>query len=266
MLATTLIACSTRYTLRGAPAPAHAPREPDGTRTTLELPHDQQAHAAAIDSGWPVWIVRHGDGSTTLISAVTPIVRSGATLFAGRATLVRWIPRVRRFLAGDVIYDEFGHVLGYATDDEPASEQRDLDTFAATVTGHHILVGAIQPAALPPAVSRWVDWDHDVHLAHELDPQPGEVALAPIALERALQRPIGSYALIAAAIVQSTTDAPRLCSTTPTRPACSARSPAAFGVPPVSVSKSAEHAETETILVRRDRAGLVVIATSHVGA
>lgn len=189
---------------------------------------------------------------------------------------MRWLPGTRRLLAGDIAYDETGHVAGYASDDdcfdacpriaEPADGAHDLDAFAFTATGDGaIAIGARLPAETAAAGSTWVQWDHDPHQARDLPPQRGEVApTADAAIDDARAWPIGSYAVVAGSIVQSTSEQPRICG--PCGGSCPSESPRVLGVPAVTISAPIEHAETGTLLVRRERGGLAVIATAPLAA
>ncbi len=260
--------------MRGSAA-VSASAEP--RETTLALPAPGDVHGETLVDGWPIWIVRHFDGTASVLSAVAPHARSGATLFSADAVLVRWIPRTRRLLAEDVAYDEAGHVLGFASDDgcdehcpriaEAAPDVRDLDTFAFVVDDDRVTVGTRLPA--PPAVanSTWVEWDQPPHVVRELDVMTDEhQPAAPIAIADAVAQPTGSYAVVTGSLVQSTADAPRICIDAPRCAACDASSPRALGVAPVPVSAQAIHAESGTLLVRREPDGLAVIATSIAGA
>jgi len=264
-----LAACSHPLELRGSP-----PGEPEPLHvrdSALVVPPPGETRAAALDDGFPVWLVRHADGTLSVISGVAPRERSGATLFAAGGALVRWLPASRRLLAGDVAYDETGHVLGVASDDdcfdacpriaEPADGAHDLDAFAFTAgSDGAIAIGAPLPAGTAPTVSTWVEWDHEPHQARDLPPQRGEVAPdGNAAIDDARAWPIGSYAVVAGSIVQSTSEPPRLCGPCG---ACTTEAPHVLGVPTVTVSAPIEHAESGTILVRRERAGLAVIATA----
>src|SRR6185437_1580977 len=110
-----LLGCTSPLVLRGSPqALAIAP----ASRTTaLALPPVGEARGATLADGWPVWVIRHYDGSVTVASAVASHERSAATLFRPGASLVTWIAGARQLLAEDIAYDERGHVLGYADDD-----------------------------------------------------------------------------------------------------------------------------------------------------
>jgi hypothetical protein len=271
----TISACGgEELVLRGSATGSPSAEPPE---TTLVLPAPGDTHGETLVDGWPVWIVRHFDGTASVLSAVAPHARSGATLFAADAVLVRWIPRTRRLLAEDVAYDEAGHVLGFASDDacdencpgiaEPAPDVRDLDTFAFVVDDDRVTVGARVPAPAAVANSTWVEWDHAPHVTRELAVMRGEhEPAAPIAISDALAQPPGRYAVVTGSLVQSTLDEPRICIDAPHCAACDASSPRALGIAPVPVSARAVHAESGTLLVRREPEGLTVIATSIVGA
>lgn len=270
------LACGDHYALHGS-HPAPAPRL-GGRGSIVELPVAGEARGDVLGDGWPVWVVHHADGTALVLSAVAPPhARSAETLFAGRAQLVRWLPAARRFIAGDVMYDEYGRVLGYASDDacvtdcphvvDPALEERDLDRFSAVVTFGRMIVEELEPSRPPGAVPRWVDWDRDVHAARELAVGRDDVALAPaISATDAMHLPLGSYVIVAGSIVQSTSAPPRLCADSPRCASCDADSPLAFGIANVPLDRAAAHAESGTILVRREPTGLAVIATSRAGA
>jgi hypothetical protein len=203
--------------LRGSPPaeplPSHA------RDTALTVPEPGEARGAALDDGFPVWLVRHADGTLSVLSAVASRERSGATLFATGDALVRWLPATHRLLAGDVAYDENGRVIGYAADDdcfdscpriaEPALDVRDLDEFAYTAVSGAIVVGARLPAADVQPIAKWVDYDRSPHAARELGPERGE--LEPLPVGSVDEAPLGSYALVAGSIVQSTDEPPRVC-------------------------------------------------------
>ncbi|HEY1815179.1 MAG TPA: hypothetical protein VGG74_22685 [Kofleriaceae bacterium] len=264
-----LVACTHAIVLRGAPTPVAV--EPGSRGTTLAMPRVGDAYGANLADGWPVWVIRHYDGTVTVASAVATHDRSAATLFQPDAALVAWVAGTRQLLAEDVAYDERGRAIGYADDDcfgdcphivEPLPAERDLDTFEAAVVGNRIVVGP--RVAAPPAreVSRWVAYDERPHASRELV-VPGEQRVAePIAMADALARPIGSYALVTGSIVQSTVETPHLCACG----ACDADSPLAYGIPAVQISAPTAHAESGTLLVRRDPGGFTVIASSDAGA
>jgi hypothetical protein len=222
-----------------------------------------------------VWVVRHYDCGVTVASAVATHDRSAVTLFQPDGTLVAWVPGARQLLAEDVAYDERGRVVGYADDDcwadcprivEPLPGERDLDTFEASVVGTDVVVGP--RLAAPPAreVSRWVPYDRRPHSSRELD-VPGERRVADtIAIADALARPLGSYALVAGSIVQSSVESPHLCADDPHCGACDGDSPLAYGIPAVQVSSPTAHVESGTLLVRREPGGFTVIASSEAGA
>jgi hypothetical protein len=275
VLAISLCACGGQeLVLRGSAAASASAEPPD---TTLALPAPGDTHGETLVDGWPVWIVRHFDGTASVLSAVAPHARSGTTLFSADAVLVRWIPRARRLLAEDVAYDEAGHVLGFASNDEcnddcpriaePAPDVPDLDTFAFVVDDDRVTIGARVPA--PPAIesSTWVEWDHAPHVTRELAALRDEhEPAAPIAITDALAQPTGRYAVVTGSLVQSTADAPRICVDTPRCAACDANSPRALGVAPVPVSAQSVHGQSGTLLVQREPDGLAVIATSIAGA
>ncbi len=262
-----LVACNSGYALHGSQASSARP--PAGRGSIVALPPPGDARPDVLAEGWPVWVVRHGDGSATVVSAVGP---------SHLRALVRWLPVTRRFLAGDVLYDEYGRVLGHATDDscvtdcprvvDPALDERNLDRFTAVVAFDHMIVDELVPSPSRDAPD-WIDWDHDLdrdHAPHELAVGRDELSPVAFGLADAMRVPIGSYATVAGSIVQSTSAAPRLCADTPHCAACDARSPLAFGVARSPVSEVAVHAESGTILVRREPTGLAVIATSRARA
>ena len=241
----------------------------------MPLPPVGEARAATLADGWPVWVVHHEGGAVSVISGVAAArTRSASTLFAGPAAIVLWLPAARRFVAGDVAYDDRGRVLGYASE-EPcldecphavakAPDERDLDRYDTTLALDRVYIGARDPAPAHVLVSHWVPWDQPEHAARELD--LGADALAPAvstAIADAATRPIGSYAIVTGSIVQSTTDVPRLCADTPT---CDDRAPRLLGVPAVPIDHATSHAHAATLLVRRDAAGLTLIATSPSGS
>ncbi len=275
-LALVALSCGTRSSLHGSrmtPAPLLG-----GRGSLVDLPPAGDARSDVLADGWPVWVVHHRDGTAMVLSAVAPPHASSAsTLFAGRVQLVRWLPSARRFLAGDVLYDEYGRVLGYASDDgcvtdcprvvDPALEERDLDRFLAVAAFGGMIVDELQPSRPRDEAPWWVDWDRDVHAAHELAVARDDVTLAAnVSLTDAMHLPLGSYAIVAASIVQSTSAAPRLCADSPKCATCDAGSPRAFGIANVASERAAVHAESGTILVRREPTGLAVIATSRAGA
>jgi hypothetical protein len=276
LLVLALEACGDHYALHGSqfsPAPRFS-----GRGSLVDVPSTGDARSDVLRDGWPVWVVHHTDGTVMVLSAVAPAhTRSADTLFAGRAQLVRWLPSNRRLVAGDVLYDEYGRVLGYASDDgcvadcprvvDPAFEERDLDRFSAVASFGHMIIDDLEPSPPGREAAQWVDWDHDVHAAHELTIGLDEVTVAPaVTVVDAMHLPLGSYTIVAASVVQSTNAPPRLCSDSPRCAACDASSPLAFGVETVSIDHAAEHAESGTILVRREPTGLAVIASSHARA
>jgi len=266
--------CGTHYALHGSAAePA---RPPNGRGSVVDLPAAGAARPDVLGSGWPVWVVRHGDGSATVLSGVAPREASAATLFESRAALVRWLPAARRFVAGAVMYDEYGRVLGHASDEacvaecprviDPAFDERDLDRFAAAVAFDRLVIDELVPAPPRGDPAQWLDWDRELPDAHELAVGRDDVSPAAFAVDDAMHIPVGAYAVIAGSIVRSTTAAPHICPDAPTCAACDASSPLALGVPPISIDQAADHATSGTILVRREPTGLAVIATSRAGA
>ncbi len=271
-----LVSCGQHAALNGSRS-GPMPR-PGGRGSVVELPPVGEARSDVLADGWPVWVVHHADGTAMVLSAVAPPHGSSAeTLFAGRADLVRWSRSTHRFVAGDVIYDEYGRVLGYASDVgcvedcprivDPALEERDLDRFSAVVAFRRMIVDELQESPPRREVQQWVDWDRDVHAAHELAIGRDEITLAAaVTVTAAMHLPLGRYALVAASIVQSTGAAPRLCVDSPRCASCDASSPLAFGLARVSLDRDATHAESGTLLVRREATGLAVVATSRAGA
>jgi hypothetical protein len=273
-LALALAACNPGLALHGSHSSSVRP--PGGRGSIVDLPPTGDARPDVLGSGWPVWVVRHGDGSATVVSAVAQPRPSSAS----HGALVRWLPATRRFLAGDVLYDEYGRVLGYATDDscvtdcprvsDPALDERNLDRFTAVVAFERMIVDELVPAQPRDDAPDWIDWDRDIdrslHATRELAVGGDQVSPVAFGLADALRVPLGSYAIIAASIVQSTTAAPHICADTPRCAACDASSPLAFGVPRSPVSEVAVHAESGTILIRREPTGLAVIATSRARA
>lgn len=262
-----ITACSSHLELRGSPPP-EAVAIRDGTGTTLPMPAFGEARSDALSNGWPVWTVHHLDGTVTLVSGVGPArARSAEILFASNAALVRWFPGTRRMLAGDVVYDELGHVLGYAADAcrddcprivDSAPQERDLDTFDMTLASDQIVVGERRdapPNTTPPA---WHGVDRGEHAARDLELASGRM-LRAIPIAGALARPYGSYAIVTGEIVRSTFDAPRLCTCGP----CGASAPRVLGLDAVSINRSALHDEAGMVLVRRDPQGLALIAMTR---
>jgi len=271
-----LAACGPSYALHGSQADPARPVA--GRGSVVELPAGGAARGDVLRDGWPVWVVRHADGSASVLSAVAPPHRSSAdALFASRSELVRWLPAARRFVAGAVVYDEYGRVIGHASDDDctadcprivdPALDERDLDRFTATVAFGRMIVDELVPSRARSDTPDWVDWDRDPQVPRALavgrDDQP---PAAPLGVAAAMRLPLGSYAIVAGSIVQSTSAAPRICADSPRCAACDPSSPLALGVARRSVSQAAIHAESGTILVRREPTGLAVIATSRLGA
>jgi hypothetical protein len=262
-----LTACSSHLELRGAPPDIPAVIS-DGAGATLAMPPFGEARSDALSNGWPVWTVHHFDGTVTVVNGVGPArTRSAEILFAANSALVRWLPTTRRMLAGDVVYDELGHVLGYAADEcrddcpriaVPAPQERDLDTFAMTLASDQIVVGqrrAAPPNTTPPG---WHDVDSGEHAARDLELASAYV-LPAIPIAGALERPYGSYAIVTGAIVRSTFDTPRLCACGP----CDPSAPRVLGLDAVSVNQAAFHDEAGMVLVRRDPQGLALIAMSR---
>jgi hypothetical protein len=157
-------------------------------------------------------------------------------------------------------------LLGYAVDNgcaidcprvvQAAFDERDLDAFAATVAGDHVIVGAFQPSSRRDYVPRWLDFDHHEHQDRELDLETARRPGAPMAIAHAMQLPVGRYALVTGSLVQSTADAPQLCDD-------AQRCVLAFGVATIAVNQHATHAASGTMLVRRAGRGLVVVAASR---
>jgi hypothetical protein len=254
-----LLGCSSPpLVLRGSPK---HPASPPSFDAMLDAPPVGEARGATLADGWPVWVVRHADGTLDVFSAVVGRARSGATLFDGDRALVRWLPGERRFVAGDVAYDELGRPISYVDpyEIEQPDDTRDLDTFDYWPDGHRIAIGAIVPGAARARDPEWLPWDHPPHVARDAMPLPGEREVAPlVAISDAAAAPIGSYALVRGALVQSTDAAPRVCGCG----GCAPSSPLALDVRAITVSAHTDHAEPATILVRREPSGLAVIATS----
>jgi hypothetical protein len=272
-----LAACGPHLELRGAPTAIAAPSVAD-SGVMLPLPPIGETREAALADGWPVWVVHHLDDRASVISAVgPPRSRSAATLFEGGAAVVHWLAGTRRLLAGDILYDELGHVLGYAAADScfddcpriegPAFEEPDLATFAAVIVADdRIAVGDIEDRPPPPTSLIVVDPDRGVHVEHDLELEPALMQpVATVAVADAAVRPLGSYAMVEGSIVRSTVDAPRLCADRPRCASCASSSAALFGIAPVSINQPAVHAESGTILVRRVPQGLAVVAMTRSG-
>ena len=275
-----IASCGPGVALRGVPEPVErlAPARALGEYGSIvALPRIGEARAAQLADGWPVWVIRHRDGGITVVSAVVERARSARTLFAGGTTLARWAPLRRRIVAGDVAYDERGHADSYVSpfdcgyecpgDVAPANGERDLDRFdaAVDVISGRVVIGRRVPAPPAPA-SFWVDYDQPPHAASELDLDP-EIAwpLEPERLADAIDKPIGSYSIVIGSLVQSTDELPRICASAGAGDACDRRSPLALGLPKIPINRDATHVESGMILVRRELAGLRVIATSALG-
>jgi hypothetical protein len=258
-----LLGCSSPpLVLRGSPTVAASPPSFDAI---LDVPPINDARGTTLVNGWPVWIVRHADGTLDVFSAVVRRVRSGATLFDGDRALVRWLPDEHHFVAGDVTYDELGRPIGYVDpyELEHPDETRELDTFDYWPAGHRIAIGLMVPGAAHARDPEWLPWDHPPHAARDAPPLPGERQVAPaVAIGDAAAAPIGSYAIVRGALVQSTDASPRVCSCG----GCTPSSPLAINVRAITVSAHTAHAEAATILVRRVPAGLAIIATTIAGA
>jgi hypothetical protein len=254
-----LLGCSSpSLVLRGSPTIAASPPSFDAI---LDVPPVNTARGTTLVNGWPIWVVRHADGTLDVFSAVVRRVRSGATLFDGDRALVRWLPDEHHFVAGDVAYDELGRPIGYVDPNEleHPDDTRDLDTFDYWPTGHRIALGVMVPGAAHPRDPEWLPWDHTPHVAHDAPPLPGERQAVPaVAIADAAAAPIGSYAVVRGALVQSTDEAPRICGCG----GCAPSAPLAINVRAITVSAHTDHAEAATMLVRRVPAGLAVIATS----
>jgi hypothetical protein len=254
-----LLGCSSPpLVLRGSPTITASPPSFDAM---LDVPPIGDARGATLVDGWPVWVVRHADGTLDVFSAVVRRVRSGATLFDGDRALVRWLPGERRFVAGDVTYDELGHAIAYVDPHEleQPDDTRDLDSFDYWPDGHRIAIGVWRPGAQHVRDPDWLPWDHEPHVAQEAPLLPGEREVTPpIAIGDAAAAPIGTYAIVRGALVQSTEAAPRVCGCG----GCAATAPLALDVRAITVSAHTDHAEPATMLVRREPSGLAVIATS----
>jgi hypothetical protein len=264
-----LAACSTPLVLQGSPSPPAPP--PIHAEASLALPARGEVRSDVVSGGWPVWVIHHDDGRVSVLSGIAARARSGPTLFEPTAAIVRWFPHTRRLLGGDVVYDEHGHVLGYAQSTctelcpriaEPAPEERGLDTFDITLAPARIFTGALRKAP-PGADPAWHDADRGEHVVTDIDPSPGELVPLATTIARALERPLGSYTVVRGSIVRTTVDEPHLCSASCT---CTELSPRVLGVAAIAINKTAIDATPGTMLVRREPLGLVVVAMNHDGA
>jgi hypothetical protein len=255
----------------GEPSAVH-----DGASAKLALPADAGGVVgAALPGGWPVWIVHHEDGSVTVISGVAgEQVRKSSPqrpFFERDAWLVRWIPGMRRFVAGGLVYDDHGRMLGYMAFDACLDEcpelkampreQRDLDTFDAMVEGNEVRVGTVHAGAAHAVSDDWVPWMRKEPDERRTDANAdARAAVAAISIPDATARPAGTYAIVEGSVVRATNDVPRVCSQKACEP-CARTAPPITGVSSDRANEPSVEAQRGVFLVHRAQdAGFVVIA------
>lgn len=280
---TVLVACGgERVAMRGAAYRAdEAPSSPGDAATTFPLPGVGEAVAATLPQGWPVWIVHHADGAVSVLSAVAVTRANGRDhpgFFERDAGLVRWISGVRRFVAGNLVYDERGHVLGYpdfdgCLGDCPADargyprSQRDLDAFEVQVAGTEIRAGVRHEGAIGAVAITWIPWRRTDDAGRRLDMTDfGRSPIPPGSIAAAVARPVGSYAIIAGAIVRATFDVPRVCTQTHCE-RCPQDAPPVTGVSGDRANVPSVEGQQGVFLLRREAAGgFAVIARIAAGS
>ncbi len=182
---------------------------------------------ARLSDGFPVWVVHHVDGTISVISAVAPPRPQTAGYHRDTVvsqvdrSLVTWIPGVRRFSGGGILFDERGHALGYAgfdacfgdcprIEDMPAMV-RDLDTFVnRSQLDSSIEVGRLVEGRSRRRASTWLPWRRpaareDDMRAADSPPMPRASLIAALALAE------GDYAVVDGEAVRSTHAEPAIC-------------------------------------------------------
>jgi hypothetical protein len=140
-------------------------------------------------------------------------------------SLVSWIPGIRRFYAGGILFDERGRVLGYADFDGCAGEcpriqdmplmLRDLDTFtvAARPGSDSVEVGQLVEGQERERAENWVPWRRAA--ARTEDMQAADAPTMPRGSPTAaLSLREGSYVVVDGDVVRSTAAEPVICQTT----------------------------------------------------
>lgn len=210
---------------RPSPAPISTSAVEHG-RSTVPRPPRGEAIAGELADGFPVWIVDHDDGSTSVISAVAPpapktqtYVRDDVSSQVGRA-IVAWIPGVRKFIAGGILFDESGRALGYADydacldscpkiDDMPRV-LHDLDSFAIEAGADAIEVGKLVEGQARTRASTWLPWRRPA--AREVDMKSADTPpLSRRSLQDVSKLAEGRYAIVDGDTVRSTHEPPAIC-------------------------------------------------------
>ncbi len=106
----------TRVTLDARPQPMRAepePREDDvplrgEVLGTVPLPTNTGATLGNLDDHTPVWVVRHADGTISVLAAdVASTEHAGSGLIGVREAVI-WLPERQRFFGGGGTFDEYG--------------------------------------------------------------------------------------------------------------------------------------------------------------
>ena len=275
-----VVACGASHVeMRGAAYPPDAePSSPNAAGATFPLPSIGEAVAATIAHGWPVWIVRHDDGSVSVLGAVTTTAWSKgdrSRFFQRDAGLVRWIPGVRRFIAANVVYDERGHALGYPDFDACFEEcpkdasiyprdQRDLDSFESRVDDTGIHVGARHDGDVATVATTWIPWRRTESAERQIDSDASQRSPVPaISIAEAASRPPGSYSIVIGSIVRATFDLPRVCTQCHR---CPSDAPPVTGVAGDRANVPSIEGQMGLFLLRRDASGgFAVIARIATG-
>jgi hypothetical protein len=217
------VACGSRHALMLHASPGAQVVKPDGGGAALTTPPAGEARGATLANGWPVWIVAHDDGTFSVLDAVVTRPHYPQPLTTPEPTeqaVVSWIPGVRRFRAGNVLFDDHGRALGYGDYDAclDACEQIEdqpkqlvsLDAFAVEPGPGVVRVGARISGAPREAAPAWLPWrradarDQDLH-----DAQRPPVPVRSLA--DAMAAPAGTYAIVEGQIVRSTMAEPIVC-------------------------------------------------------
>jgi hypothetical protein len=233
--------------------------------------------SGTLPSGWPIWLVTHDDGRTSVLSAVVPRPKPGP--LGMTVELVTWLPSTRLFIGAGLVYDEHGKALGYQAFDgcindcprieDQAKEGHDLDAWILAAAGPGpadggaLVLAAPSPGALRPLATTWVQFLPAKRTPVEVAPlftapQP------PVTIEAALATPLGNYAVIDGEILRQSDAPPELCSRpAPPTDACA---PCAGGGAPIGGVESLEgqkgnfrRVEQGTFLVRHEAQGLVLV-------
>ena len=195
-----------------------------GQYGTLMLISEGSVHPMVLSDGTPVWEVRHGDGTVSVLGAAvspTPEAVHNALVapLPGVEVVAEWLKPDHRFDAGGVLYNDQGTALGYTAPQvggNPAlpTTARDMTSYDAQVLNDEVVVGAARQGTVRHFDAHKPASPPRVYMMNQIvtfNP-PGRPLLPVLTVGQALAQPAGTMSLVDADVIIVNGGPARVCS------------------------------------------------------